>query len=100
MEIPRLGVELSCTCQPTPQTQRRRMQAPSATYTTAQGNAGSLTLWARPGIEPASSWILVRLITTVPQWELPLNLYLTETFAFESRPFIFLKNAQRLLDTK
>ena len=28
-------------------------------YTTAHGNAGSLTHWVRPGIKPASSWILV-----------------------------------------
>ena len=33
-----------------------------STYTTAQGDVGSLTHWARPGIEPASSWILVRFI--------------------------------------
>ena len=26
---------------------------------TAHGNAGSLTQWARPGIKPASSWLLV-----------------------------------------
>ena len=26
---------------------------------------------ARPGIEPTSSWILVRFITTEPQWEIP-----------------------------
>jgi len=31
----------------------------SANYTTAYGNAGSLTHWARPGIEPATSWFLV-----------------------------------------
>ena len=30
---------------------------------TACGNAGSLTHWARPGIEPSSSWILVRFLT-------------------------------------
>ena len=29
----------------------------SATYTTAHGNAGSLTHCWRPGMEPASSWI-------------------------------------------
>ena len=29
-------------------------------YTTTHGNAGSLTQWARTGIKPASSWILVR----------------------------------------
>ena len=32
----------------------------SATYTTAHGNA--LTHWARPGVEPTSSWMLVRFI--------------------------------------
>ena len=34
-------------------------RSPSATYTTVHGNAGSLIHWARPGIEPASLWILV-----------------------------------------
>ena len=28
------------------------------TYTTAHGNAGSLTHWERPGIKPASLWML------------------------------------------
>ena len=32
-----------------------------ASYSTAHGNARSLTHWVRPGIEPASSWILVIL---------------------------------------
>ena len=31
---------------------------------------GSLTHWARPGIEPASSWILVGVATTEPQQNL------------------------------
>ena len=31
----------------------------SASYTTAHSNARSLMHWARPGIEPTSSWILV-----------------------------------------
>ena len=44
---------------------------PSSVHTTAHSNAGSPTHWARPGIEPASSWILVGFISTVPQWELP-----------------------------
>ena len=44
---------------------------PSVTYTKAHGNAGSLTHWARPGIEPgATSWFLVRFVSTVPQREL------------------------------
>ena len=39
--------------------------------TTAHGNAGSLTHWARPGIEPTSSWILVRFISTTEPPLLP-----------------------------
>ena len=39
----------------------------------AHSNARSLTQWVRPGIEPASSWILVRFVTTEPQWDLPMN---------------------------
>ena len=42
-----------------PQPQQRRIWASSVTYTTAHGNTRSLTHWARPGIEPAFSWILV-----------------------------------------
>ena len=39
------------------------------TYTIAHSNARSLACWARPGIEPVSSWMLVRFISTEPQWE-------------------------------
>ena len=42
----------------------------SANYLTAHSNTGSLTHRARPGIEPASSWILVRFASVGPQWEL------------------------------
>ena len=42
----------------------------SAIYTTAHSNAGSLTHWATPEIEPTSSWILVGFVTNEPQWEL------------------------------
>ena len=38
------------------------MQDLSRDYTTAHGNMGSLTHWARPGIEPAFSWMLVVLL--------------------------------------
>ena len=40
------------------------------TYTTPHGNAGSLTNWARPGIKPASSWLLIRFVSPEPQQEL------------------------------
>ena len=41
------------------------------THTTAHGNAGSLTHGARPGIEPASSCILVGFVSAAPRRELP-----------------------------
>ena len=55
MEVPTLGVEL-------------KLQLPA--YTAAHSNAGSLTHCAGPA-GPASSWILVRVITTEPRRELP-----------------------------
>ena len=58
-----------------PQSQQHGIQDRSVTYTTAHGNAGYLTHWARPGIESASSWILVRFITTKPEQELPRWLF-------------------------
>ena len=76
MEVPKLGVKLelqlpayaSATAVPNPSL--------SMTYTTAPGNAGSLTHRVRPGIKPASSWILVRLVTVEPQKELHIILFL------------------------
>ena len=50
----------SYSCWPTPQPQQRQILAMSVTYTTAHSNARSLTHWARLGIEPSSSWMLVR----------------------------------------
>ena len=66
------GSNRSCSCRPTPEPQQCQIQAMSAVYTTAQGNAGSLTHWARPEIEPAASWFLVGFIAAAPQWELPI----------------------------
>ena len=42
----------------------------SATYTTAHGNARSLTHWARPGIESTTSWLLVGFVSVAPRQEL------------------------------
>jgi len=47
MEVPRLGVE---------------SELQLLAYTTAHGNAGSLTHGARPGIEPRTSWFLVGFV--------------------------------------
>ena len=41
----------------------------------SSSNAGCLTHRARPGIEPASSWILVQFIIAEPQQELPMHLW-------------------------
>ena len=59
MEVPRLGVAVAYAY---------AMQDPSAsaTYTTAHSNTISLTHWAGPGIEPTSSWMLVRFVSAEP----------------------------------
>ena len=45
-----------------PQLQKCQIQAISATHATARGNAGSLTHWVKPGIQPTPSqtlcWVL------------------------------------------
>ena len=63
------GSNRSYSCRWTPEPQQHQIQA-SATYTTAHGNAGSLTCWVRPGIEPATSWFLVGFVSTMPPREL------------------------------
>ena len=47
-------------------------------------NARSLTRWARPGIEPETSWLLVRFIPTAPQRELPTNELFDASFYLAS----------------
>ena len=76
MEVPRPNRRYSCW--PPPQPQPCRIQAASATYTAAHGNARSLTHWARPGIESSTSWLLVGFVSTAPRRELQLSLFLTE----------------------
>ena len=55
MEVTRLRVKLE-------------LQMPA--YTTAHSSSGSLTHWARPGIELATLWFLVGFVATAPQREL------------------------------
>ena len=66
---------------------RGQIGAVAVTYTTAHGNTGSLTHWARPGIEPASSWILVRFMSTEPWRELRLLQFKSFTVPSTSRKF-------------
>ena len=56
----RIGAVAAGLCMPQPQ--ECGIRALSSTYTTAHSNAGSLTHWARTGIEPTSSWILVQFV--------------------------------------
>ena len=67
VEVPRLG-DLIRAVAAGLLPQQHQIQVFSVTYTIAQGNARSLTHWARPGIKPATSRFLVRFIYAVPQW--------------------------------
>ena len=84
--FPSKGLNWSYSCLPTPQAQQHGIRATSAAYTTAQGNAESLTHCTRLGNEPLSSWILVRFVFTELQQELPWTSFsiLICTFCFHS----------------
>ena len=69
-KFPGQGSNRSYNCHSTPQPQKCQIWATSATYTTACGNARSLTHWVGPGIEPEFSWILVRFVSAEPQQQL------------------------------
>ena len=75
MDVPRPGVESELQLPPTAQPEQRgsephprptpqlvAMPFNTLTYAAAFSSAGSLTHGARPGIEPALSWILVRFV--------------------------------------
>ena len=49
---------------------RDQIRAMASSLCHSHSNARSLTHLVRPGIEPTSSWILVRFISTAPQQEL------------------------------
>ena len=62
MEVLRLGVESELQVLATAIATATRDQSCFCNLHHTHGNAGSLTHWARPGIEPTSSWILVRFV--------------------------------------
>ena len=63
--------------------QQHEIQATSATYTTAHGNGRSLTShWAKPGLEPATSWFLVRFINHCATKGTPDNILFFFFFNF------------------
>ena len=68
-----------------PQPQQHGLRTTSATYTAAHGNARSLTHWLRPGIEPASSQTLCRVLNLLSHNRNPcLSYYESQSERFES----------------
>ena len=53
----------------------------------SHSNARSLTHWLRLGIEPESSWILVRFDTTEPLWELHAFSFLMSKKDWKEKEF-------------
>ena len=70
MEVLRLGVESELQLPAHITAATMWIWAESETYTTDHSSIGSLTHW-EPGIEPASSWMLVWFISAKPQRERP-----------------------------
>ena len=68
---------------------------------TPHSNAGSLTHWARPEFEPATSWLLVRFISVAPWWELqePIGKLLNSC-CFTVIPSYFRLGERRLVSMK
>ena len=92
--FPGYGSNRSCCCRPTPEPQQRQIQAAPATYTTAHGNNGSLTHWARAGIEPATSWFLVRFINHCTTMGTPELIFHTGCLAFASAGVLRVSNCK------
>lgn len=78
IEVPTLGFksELKLQLQPSPQPQGCQIPATSATCAAACGNTGSLTHWAMPGIEPASSWTLCLVLSSLSHNSNSQNFFL------------------------
>ena len=71
MDVPRPEVKSQLQLLVYTQSQQHQIQAASVTHAIACGNTGSLSHSARPGIEHASSWILVRLVGFLTCWATP-----------------------------
>ena len=83
-KFPGLGSNQSYSCRSTSQPQQRKIRASSVTYTTSHGNTGPLAHWARPGIEPITSWFLVGFVSAAPRPELEKGLLLLSIFYIPS----------------
>ena len=65
---------------------RGQIRAVAAGLRRSHSNTGSLTHQVRPGIKPMSSWILVRFVSTEPQWELSGLVYIESKAQSEDNP--------------
>ena len=93
-------------CWPMPQPpQPHQIQAVSGTYSTVHGNTRSLTIWVTPGIEPATSWILVGFVATELQWKLAQCflhgfIWASQHFSELSAKIIYCTNEESILQTE
>ena len=55
---------------------RGQIRAVAASLQHSHSNARFLTHWVKPGIEPVSSWMLVRLVSSEPWQQLPISVFL------------------------
>ena len=60
--FPCYGSKRNCSCQPMPQPWQCWIWASSSTHAASCSNAGFLTHWVRPGIEPTSWWTLRQVL--------------------------------------
>ena len=83
----------------TPEPQQHRIRASSSAYTTTHSNARSLICWARPGIEPETSWFPGRFVSAVPRQELPELSILNRTSFPNFFLFLFKeKERERMIE--
>ena len=69
------GSNWNCSHQPMPQPQQYGVWAMSVTCATAHSNGRSLTPWARPGIEPTSSWMPVGFVNGWAMTRIPVSVF-------------------------
>ena len=81
-----------------PEPHQLRIWAASANYTTAHSNAQSLIHWARAGIEPSTSWFLVRFVNHCATTGTPRNIFSNSLNTFNHFGEMFFKSVFLELD--
>ena len=74
-EVPRLGVKLELQLPAYASHSNAGSDPPLQPTLQLRATLDSPIRWARPGIKPASSWILVGFVSIAPQWELPFKFF-------------------------